>query len=122
MLTYVHQFLFSWVFTLFVETLVFIALVRQYFKIPKTDISLMRLITGGVFASTITIPFVWFIFPVLIYNSIVVAVVVGEVFAFVVEAIFYVFAFKFSVRQAVLISLFANAASFLLGQIVFMHR
>lgn len=121
MLTYVHQFLLSWAFTIVVETAVFIALVRIGFKIPRKRISTTKLLLGGLFASSITIPWVWFVFPVLFYSSITVAVAIGEAFAFVMEAIFYVFAFEFSVRRAILISLVANAASFLLGLIVFLH-
>ena len=122
MLAYVHQFLLSWAFTIAIETFVFIAFVRIWFKIPRERISTIKLLLGGLFASSITIPWVWFVFPVLFYNSLTVAVAVGEVFAFVIEAIFYVFAFEFSARRAILVSLGANAASFLLGLIVFLPR
>jgi len=118
MLTYVHRFLLNWSFTLLIEIPVLILLTRYYFKISEKNISLVRLITGGIFASTMTIPWVWFVFPVLFYNSMTVAITIGEIVAFVVEAVFYVFAFKFSVRQAVIISFVANVASFALGQFV----
>lgn len=121
MLAYVHQFLFNWGFTISVETVVFIALVRRYYNIPARTFSLIWLVLGGVFASTITIPWVWFVFPVLFYHSLIISTIIGELFAFIVEAVFYVFAFRFSVRQALFISLIANAASFLLGTIVFLH-
>ena len=120
MLVYVHQFLLNWSFTLLVETVVFIVLVRWYFRISKVDVPLTQLILGGIFASTITIPFVWFVFPILLYYSTVSAIAAGEIFAFVIEAIFYIFAFKFSLRQAVIISFVANASSFLLGLILHM--
>ena len=118
MLTYVHQFILNWLFTLLVEIPALIVIGRYLFKIPHEKISLSWLILGGIFASTMTIPWVWFIFPVFFYNSMAVAIAIGEIFAFAVEAIFYVFAFKVSVRQAVVISFIANASSFLLGQVL----
>lgn len=118
MLTYVHQFILNWLFTLLVEIPALIVIARYFFKIPREKISLSWLILGGVFASTMTIPWVWFVFPVFFYNSMTFAIAIGEIFAFVVEATFYVFAFKISARQAVIISFIANMFSFLLGQIL----
>lgn len=118
MLAYVHQFLLNWSFTLLVEIFFFILVTRYFFKISYQKISLSRLVIGGIFASSITIPWVWFVSPVLFYNSIPIAVMIGEMFAFVVESVFYVFAFKFSVRQAIVISLITNIASFSLGQVL----
>jgi len=118
MLNYVHQFILNWLFTLLVEVPVLIIIVRYFFKVSKEKISLSYLIISGTFASTMTIPWVWFIFPVLLYNSVTVAITIGEVFAFVIEAVFYFFAFKVSVRQALIISFIANAFSFLLGRIL----
>jgi hypothetical protein len=118
MLLYVHHFIVNWAITLLIETPIFILLVRCYFKILAKDISLSRLILGGIFASTITIPWVWFIFPVLFYNSIPLAVAIAEVLTFIVEAVFYWLAFRLPWRQAIIISFFANLASFAIGSLL----
>lgn len=119
MLAYVHQFLHNWIFTLLVEIPVLILAVRYRFKVSDEKLSSIRLIMGGVFASTITIPWVWFIFPVFFYNSMTIAIIIGEAAAFAVETVFYMFAFSFSLRQSVIVSFIANVASFLLGWVAF---
>ncbi len=121
MLGYLHQFILNWLFTLLVEVPVLVILSRRFFHTPRTDISLGKLVLGGIFASTLTIPWVWYVFPVFFYHSLSTAVAVGEIFAFMTEAVFYMFAFNLSARQAFTISFAANTSSFLLGQVVFHH-
>jgi len=115
---YIHEFLFNWAFTIVIETIVFVLIVRTFLKISKEKISLTRLILGGLFASSITIPWVWFVFPYFLSNSLVLAVAAGEFFAFAVEAVFYRSMFEMSWRRSIIISLVANAASYFLGLLV----
>jgi len=118
MASFYNQFLFNWALTIVVETLIFIFIVRVSFKISKEKISLTRLILGGLFASSITIPWVWFVFPYFLSNSLILAVAVGEFFAFAAETVFYWSMFEMSWRRSLIISFACNASSYILGLLV----
>jgi hypothetical protein len=69
-------------------------------------------------ASTVTHPFVWFAFPWLAEELSLAwtPVAVGaELFAWFVEAVFFVLVAKVRWRRAIIVSLLANAASVTLG-------
>ncbi|MEI7741403.1 MAG: hypothetical protein WCJ29_02765 [bacterium] len=114
MLLYVYRFLFSLIFSITIETFVIWFLLRKQ-KIPTAQI-----VTAGIFATALTIPYVWFVFAYLFYDNRVLAVALAEIFAFALETIFYRFTLKISFKQAIKISFVANAASFILGQAL--HR
>ena len=118
MVSFYNQFLFNCAFTIVVETLVFIFIVRSSFKISKEKLSLSRLILGGLFASSITIPWVWFVFPYFFSNTLILALAAGEFFAFAVEAVFYRSMFEMPWRRSIIISLACNASSYFLGLLV----
>jgi hypothetical protein len=68
-----------------------------------------------LFINLITLPFVWFIFPLL--DNLIIAIGLGEFFAFMAEAIFYMYALRkdgLTGRQAIILSLVANTSSFLI--------
>jgi hypothetical protein len=119
MLSYVHLFLFNWALTIGLETIIFIIIVRAWYRVREHEISLMRLILGGIFASTITIPWVWFVIPYVVAGPYVVALTCAELFAFLVETVFYWVAFKFSWKRSLAISFICNLASFVTGLALF---
>jgi hypothetical protein len=72
-------------------------------------------------ASTITHPFVWFVFPFIAEQLAVgwaLTSSVSEVFAVVVEALFFWRISKVSWKRALVVSLVANGASVALGLFV----
>ena len=77
-------------------------------------IPLWKILLGGALASTITLPFVWFVFP-LIPLPYAAWLGLAEAFAFGAEAVFYALFFKISWKKAALMSLCANLISFLAG-------
>lgn len=68
-----------------------------------------------LFINIFTLPFVWFIFPFL--STPILVIGLGELFALLTEAIFYMYSFQkegISKYQATILSLVANAGSFLI--------
>jgi len=83
----------------------------------KTKIPGVMLLFSGFFCSFATLPYIWFILP-LVVKSYYVFVVVSEVFAILAESLIYYFALKISITKAFTISLICNLTSFLLGFII----
>ncbi len=69
------------------------------------------------FSTILTLPTIWFFFPALIENR-TLYVLVSELWAWIVEALFYYFAFSFSFRQSLFFSGFLNMVSFGVGWMI----
>ncbi len=115
---FVHRFLTSLFFTDIIETATLILLLRTLFK-NKTELS--RLIFAGLYASFSTISYVWFVFPYLMYWPAAVAIGFAELFAFVVEAVFYRFMLRLDWKVAFFVSFVCNLVSYVLGPILRTH-
>ena len=116
---FVHRFISSLVFTDVVETAVLLLLVRYLFR--KREFGVWKIIFVGLYASFSTIPYVWFVFPNVATWPYSTAIIYAELFAFVIEAIFYRIVLKLNWRQAFLASLLCNLASYLLGPFLRTH-
>lgn len=68
--------------------------------------------------TALTIPYVWFVFPTLFYASPLFIVAIGEAFAVVAETLLYRYAAEASWKFALACSCIANAASYIVGQLV----
>lgn len=101
----------AFLLTLAVELPIAAILLRRY------EPAWPRLIVLVVFANLASHPAVWFIFTQLLLIGTPEYVLAAESWAVGVEALFYWAVFRgLSVRRAILVSLAANAASFLLGR------
>jgi hypothetical protein len=69
------------------------------------------------FANLATHPSVWFVLP-LVFSGDVARIVASEVWAVVIEALFYALTMKISASRAFAISAIANAVSFGLGVVL----
>lgn len=118
MISYTHSFIVSLTFTVFVETLALIFLVRKFLKINKEEIDNARLLFSGFFASFSTIPYVWYVFPNIITWPRSVSLHYSEIFAFLMEALFYRIYLKTSAKNSLLISLVCNSISYSLGPLL----
>ncbi len=114
MLEYEIDFLFSLLFTIFVEVIILFFLLKYYFK---TKLKTEKIIFFGILASFATLPYLWFIFPFFI-RSLYIYIIVGELVVFLVEAFIYHFGLNLSLKRAFFLSLICNLASFLLGLII----
>ncbi|MBU6500464.1 MAG: hypothetical protein KGJ89_01370 [Patescibacteria group bacterium] len=115
---YLHSWLFPFFFTITTETIILWLFVRKIFHINGRDLPLTIVIAAGIFANGFTHPQVWFVFP-FIFQSYTIAIVIAELFAFIAEAIFYNIFLKITIKRALIVSLSANAFSFLAG--IFLH-
>jgi hypothetical protein len=111
---YEFEFLFGLIASIIVETIVLFFLVRKVFLIKEKSISSLHLVFTGFIATFSTLPYVWFILPIVLTNFLL-YVAVSEVFAIVGEALIYYFVIKISIRRVFVISLVCNLASFVLG-------
>lgn len=112
--SYVVDFLIALVLTLLIELPVLWVLARGVFKLP---VSTRRLLAVGALGSLLTLPVLWFVLPVFMNPP--AAIALGEVLAVGVEALLLWRLLPARPLAAVVLSLAANLASFLLGQIVF---
>jgi hypothetical protein len=118
MLTYTYRFLFALVFTIFIETIILWIFIRKIFKFEDEKFSGSNIIFAGIMVSFSTISYVWYIFPILIYWSFKLSLILSEIFAILVEAVFYRFYFDIKFRYCLLISFICNLFSWGLGYLL----
>lgn len=114
---YETRFLLAWLLTLVIEVPILFILVKFVFKI-KT-IKNLDLLTAGVIATTLTIPYLWFVLPAF-FNARY-YVYLGEGMVTIVEAIIYSLLLRIDVIRALIISIVANMASYYLGLLIFKY-
>lgn len=111
-MSYTTDFLFSLLVTLIVEVPIVVCLV----KILKEKTTISRIIWISILATTLTIPYLWFVFNE--YFDYWTMVILGEIFVFIVEAIIYWKLLPVSFKKAIIISFLANISSILLGLLI----
>ena len=112
---YEQEFLFALFLTLFVEIPIAFFLVKYCLK--NEHIKVYEIIFAGFIASTLTLPYFWFVLPV--YISIRgLYIFFGEVLIIVIEAIIYNQFLKIKLSKALIVSLVANVASLFLGLVI----
>ncbi len=107
-------FIQGYSFTVFVETILLALLLRKFYPI-KT------IIINSLIANTITLPFVWLVFPNLPVTY-TIQVFISEMFAFIVEALIYFKLFaKMPLQCAIIVSFICNLCSFLGGLVLLFY-
>jgi hypothetical protein len=102
------DFLLSYFLTILIEISVLILLLRN-------DYNVGLIARNVVIASSLTLPFVWFLFPVLGLDWVLQSAA-AEMFAFAVEAgLFRILFFGMSWKRAFVASFACNSVSFLFG-------
>lgn len=116
-MTYLNLFFGALLLTVLIESLTAAAL-RKFAGRPLglRQISLSRLLGIVALASCFTLPYVWFVLPGLmaatprwVFGAL------AEIFALLLEMFWYRLALPLTLKQALLLSLAANLASFLIG-------
>jgi len=115
--SYEQLFLYALLFTVAVETAALFLCARVLFKMNGKDVPDALLLFCGIALSFATLPYVWFIAPMFTSGSAYIAL--AELFAFAVEAVGYKFILRVDWKRAAALSFICNAASFLLGLIIF---
>ncbi len=118
-IAFVHRFLTSLAFTDITETIVLILLLRYVFK--NRTLPFSQILFAGLYASFSTISYVWFVFPYLTAWPGSTAIIFAELFAFVVEAVFYRFMLRLDWKTAFILSFVCNAVSYFVGPFLRTH-
>jgi hypothetical protein len=113
MYSYTLTFIAATTYSIVVETIIVMLLIRFVLKsiqIPP------RTIIGTCFIATFaTIPYVWYVFPILWYHSIFVSILFSEIFAVFIETTIYTMMLKITLRQAFILAFLANIVSYFSG-------
>ena len=108
------EWLAAFMLTLAVEVPIGLLLLRH------AEPDLRRLFFLVLFANLVTHPAVWFVFTQLFLIGTPQYTLVAEAWAVVVEAIFYVVTIRgLAPTRSILVAVVANAASFVVGRLVF---
>jgi hypothetical protein len=107
-------FLRALFFTTIIELVFLVVIVRKFFRIDGKEISNAHLFFIGFLASLTTLPYLWFLFPFFIKNTIS-YVVISELFAILLETVIYYFGFPLNFKKALFISTICNLFSYLAG-------
>ena len=106
---YETKFLVSLILTLLIEVPIVLILVR--FFSPK--IKTYKAILTSILATALTLPYLWFIFPVYIEYPFY--IIIGEMIVFFTESLIYWQMLPISLKKALLISFIANLISLSVG-------
>ncbi|PIZ93138.1 hypothetical protein COX84_06120, partial [Candidatus Micrarchaeota archaeon CG_4_10_14_0_2_um_filter_49_7] len=89
-----------------------------YLAFSKLD---KRILVSVFLANIVSLPIVWFVFP-LISPELIIIIIPAELFAFLFEsAVIYALNHdKLGLKQALLLSLIANAISFVIGGVIYL--
>ncbi len=112
-MAYETLFLLSLLVTLCIEVPVVFFLVRK----KALNISPADSIVISATASLLTLPYLWFIFPVYITNY-TLYVIIGEIVVTIIEAVIYWRLFRISMTQALVLSVIANVSSVIFGFLI----
>jgi len=112
---YEQKFLFSLLLTLIVEIPIAVFLVRYLYKYKEIKTS--KIVFVGLIASTLTLPYFWFILPAYIVSRSL-YIFIGEILIIFIEATIYSQFFELKLSKAFIVSLVANIASIFLGLVI----
>jgi hypothetical protein len=108
-----RDFVIALIITLILETLTALIFV-SIAKIPK------KILLSVLFANLISLPIVWFVFPMFI--KLPLTIVLGEIFAFIFEAYFIFLLNKklITLKKSFIMSILMNLASLIIGGFFFL--
>lgn len=109
---YETRFLYSLLLTLAVEIPIVYIFVKYLYR--HNGVKNLKIILVGFLASTLTLPYLWFILPAYI-NDRNTFIVIGELLVILTETIIYNQLLEIKLSKSFIISLTANIFSILLG-------
>ncbi len=120
MLRYEYRFLISLLLTVVLELLGLIGMLglfkiwkSGYLKRLKSSYCWLQIFGSTILCSTLTLPYLWFIFPLFFKR--LKYIIVGELFVVIVEALIYRFLLKWKWYWSFGISLILNVISYFVG-------
>lgn len=113
---YQFQFLFALITTIAIETVVAVTML-QILKKRLPAITFDRVIFACILSSLSTLPYLWFISPIIAVPFII-KVTVAEVVIFLFESLIYYYILNIKYKFAFFISFTANLLSVLAGLLI----
>jgi hypothetical protein len=113
---YTCEFLTALLLTIASELPVAYFILYRHLKIKGMTVRPGRIVAAVVICNLTTLPYLWFVYPAIMDYTI--AVLCGELTAFLVEAFIYWITTGAGIFASLLASLAANATSVLVGLIV----
>jgi hypothetical protein len=113
------EFLRALLITVLSETLVLLILSFTWLRRSRTSVG--RILIAGILPSALTLPFVWFVFP-LFLKAALLYILFSESTVIVVEAFIMKGILKLDLKRALVVSFICNVISFLVGILVNWHR
>jgi len=115
-MVYEQKFILALIQTLLIEVPVLFFFVRYFYKKSDTKkIEFHKIILIGIMASSLTLPYLWFVLPAFISDRFL-FIITGEISIILIEMIIYnQFILKLNLKRAFTISLIANALSVIGG-------
>ncbi len=104
------------VLTISIETLMLFIVSKTIYKNEFIPIKL--LILNGIIASMATLPYLWFIFPMLLLSRLWYSIL-SEIAAIMVESFIIYGILKLSLKKSFIVSLICNSVSYLIGILIF---
>jgi hypothetical protein len=109
-MSYEQSFLYSLCLTLLIEVPIVFILIRYLYRKIETN----NIVLTGIIASTLTLPYFWFIFPMYVSDRSL-YIILGESLIVLIEAVIYNRLLNLKFTHALFISIVANVASILGG-------
>jgi hypothetical protein len=114
---YETQFLIALLITLAVETGLLFLVIRVLFRMPDSVVGDGVVLTAGILASLITLPYVWFVLPAYIHTHRT-YVLTAESLVLVAETVILMILLRLHPARALVASAICNGASFIVGEII----
>ncbi len=109
---YELSFLRSLVLSIFIETLLLLIIIKNFFK--KLNIKTWIVILAGITATFATLPYLWFIIPLFIKTKIA-YIIISESLAILLESFILFGMLRIKYRIALIFATICNLISFLIG-------
>jgi len=112
---YQTEFFISLLLSLIIEIPILYLFIRFIYKNKK--ISVKKIIFTGIVASSLTLPYLWFVLSPYILSNYYIYIV--EILVFFVEGLIYYEFLELRFDKALIVSFICNLISFIIGVIVF---
>lgn len=112
----INEFLISLFLTILIETII-LFIVSILWNYDKNNFSNKNIIFAWITSSSLTLPYLYFIFPDFL--SWVYFIIFWEIIVTLIESVFYMFFFRISFLKWFYISFLANFASFIIWILLF---
>jgi hypothetical protein len=112
---YEINFLKALLLTIVIETSVLFFLFNLFFRTRKVNFWIILL--TGIVASFSTLPYLWFILPLVIKTKIW-YMIISEISAVMIESVIILGLLRIKYTKALLVSIACNMSSFLLGLLI----